>query len=63
MDALENFLVNVGRRKFLIPLYKALINSPEGKILAEKIYKKARPNYHFVSTVTIDKMLNINADL
>ncbi|RAU83499.1 aminopeptidase [Pontibacter arcticus] len=55
--ALETFLVNVGRRKFLIPLYKALLQTPEGKKKALAIYAKARPNYHAVSTVTIDDML------
>jgi hypothetical protein len=55
--ALEKFLVNVGRRKFLTPLYGALIKTPEGKQRAKAIYAKARPNYHFVSTNTLDAML------
>lgn len=55
--ALENFLVNVGRRKFLVPIYKALVATPEGKKKALAIYAKARPNYHAVSTVTLDEML------
>lgn len=55
--ALETFLTNVGRRKFLVPIYKALIATPEGKKKALAIYAKARPNYHAVSTVTLDEML------
>jgi leukotriene A-4 hydrolase/aminopeptidase len=55
--ALENFLVNVGRRKFLTPLYQALLKTPEGKERAKAIYAKARPNYHFVATNTLDAML------
>ncbi|KAA9345935.1 M1 family metallopeptidase [Adhaeribacter soli] len=55
--ALENFLTHVGRRKFLIPLYKALLESPEGRERAQAIYKKARTNYHAVSTATIDELL------
>jgi leukotriene A-4 hydrolase/aminopeptidase len=55
--ALEKFLVNVGRRKFLTPLYGALIKTPEGKQRAKAIYSKARPNYHFVATNTLDAML------
>lgn len=54
---MENFLTHVGRRKFLIPLYKALIITPEGKEKAVAIYKKARPNYHAVATSTIDELL------
>jgi aminopeptidase N len=55
--ALENFLVNVGRRKFLTPLYQALLKTDEGKQRAKAIYAKARPNYHFVATNTLDAML------
>lgn len=55
--ALDTFLTNVGRRKFLVPIYKALIATPEGKKKALAIYAKARPNYHTVSTVTLDEML------
>lgn len=55
--ALEVFLVNTGRRKFLTPLYKALIQTEEGKQMALDIYQKARPNYHSVSYNTMDDML------
>lgn len=57
--ALEKFLVKVGRRKFLTPLYKALL-AADKKELALDIYKKARPNYHFVSTNTMDELLGVN---
>ncbi|WP_207430838.1 M1 family metallopeptidase [Sabulibacter ruber] len=55
--ALEAFLVRVGRRKFLLPLYKALLQTEEGKTRARDIYRKARPNYHAVSTSTLDPLL------
>ena len=55
--ALEKFLTSVGRRKFLRPLYAALIETPEGKERARQIFAKARPGYHSVSAVTIDEML------
>jgi leukotriene-A4 hydrolase len=54
---LENFLVNVGRRKFLSPLYNELVKSPDGRKMANEIYAKARPNYHYVATSTFDKLL------
>ena len=55
---IEEFLTKIGRRKFLTPLYTALIEKDEsGKKIANKIYTKARPNYHFVSTNTIDQLL------
>jgi len=55
--AVEDFLVTVGRRKFLLPLYKELVKTPEGKELAKKIYEKARPNYHAVAYTTVDELL------
>jgi hypothetical protein len=55
---LESFLINTGRRKFLSPLYNELIKSEAGKKQAKDIYKRARPNYHFVATNTFDKLLN-----
>ena len=56
--SLENFLVNAGRRKFLVPLYGAMSKTESGMLMAKAIYQKARPNYHFVSTSTIDEMLS-----
>ena len=55
--ALERFLIEVGRRKFLVPLYTELKRTEEGTALAQRIYKQARPNYHSVSTQTIDELL------
>lgn len=55
--ALENFLRHVGRRKFLVPLYRALLAVPGGKARAQQIYKEARPNYHSVATGTLDALL------
>lgn len=55
--ALENFLLHVGRRKFLVSLYRALLAAPNGTARARAIYARARPNYHSVATGTIDAML------
>lgn len=55
--ALESFLTTVGRRKFLVPLYKELAKSETGKVRARQIYTKARGNYHSVSVGTIDEIL------
>ena len=53
---MEKFLINVGRRKFLTPTYKALVETGQ-KNLAVEIYAQARPNYHSVSTGTMDELL------
>ncbi len=61
-DALERFLTTVGRRKFLMPLYTQMIQTEKGKIMAQKIYEKARPNYHAVSVRSIDELLKWKAE-
>jgi len=53
---LEEFLVSVGRRKFLTPLYRALEETNLHERALE-IYDAARPNYHHVSRHTIDELL------
>lgn len=56
-DRLEQFLIEIGRRKFLTPLYRAMKET--GKTdMAIAIYEKARPNYHSVSTGTMDELLD-----
>ncbi len=57
--AIENFLINVGRRKFLRPLYTEFAKTPAGLVQAIQIYEKARPNYHSVSYNTIDEILGV----
>ena len=53
----EEFLIEVGRRKFLVPIYKALIEADPSKATAKAIYEKARDNYHAVSVETLDKLI------
>lgn len=55
--ALADFLHHVGRRKFLVPLYRALLAAPGGRARARAIYRRARPNYHSVATSTLDALL------
>ncbi len=54
---LEKFLMTVGRRKYIQPLYTAMAKTPEGAERALRIYEKARPGYHSVSQVSIDEVL------
>lgn len=57
-DRLRTFLVGVGRRKFLTPIYKAMVETGQTE-LARDIYKEARPNYHSVATGTMDELLGV----
>lgn len=54
---LEEFLVSVGRRKFLRPLYAELAKTDAGRRRALSIYRKARPGYHPIAVATIDEIL------
>jgi leukotriene-A4 hydrolase len=54
---LAEFLTAQGRRKFLEPLYRELVKSPEGRQRALRIYEKARPTYHPIAVATIDALL------
>lgn len=62
MQKLESFLTQQGRRKFLQPLYEKLAASEEGKLVANRIYRKARSGYHAVSRQTIDRILGVSVD-
>jgi leukotriene-A4 hydrolase len=53
---MEQFLIEVGRRKFVAPLYEELVKTNQ-KVLAEKIYSKARGNYHAVTIETVDNIM------
>ncbi|PIB37563.1 aminopeptidase [Reichenbachiella sp. 5M10] len=54
---LQEFLIHTGRRKFLMPLYKEMIKTAEGKRRAQEIYTLARPNYHSVAYNSLDPLL------
>ena len=56
---LKSFLVEVGRRKFLTPLYRAMKDTDQMD-MALDIYKQARPGYHAVATGTMDELLAWN---
>ena len=56
-NVMKEFLISVGRRKFLTPTYKALLDAGK-KDMAVEIYTLARPNYHSVATQTMDELLS-----
>jgi len=55
--AIKKFLMSVGRRKFLTPLYERLAKTEEGKDWAKEVFAKARPGYHAVSYQSIEEIL------
>ena len=51
---LESYLINIGRRKLIKPLYEDLMKTPAGAARARAIYAQARPNYHSIAVATLD---------
>jgi hypothetical protein len=55
--AMERYMVQIGRRKLIVPLYRDLAATPEGKALATKIYEKARDGYHAMTKDGVESAL------
>lgn len=55
---IRDFLIHVGRRKFLEPIYTELAKTPKNKQFAEKVFEKAQYFYHAISKNTIKTILN-----
>ena len=56
LQEMAQFITTVGRRKFIVPLYKALIETGNLE-KARNIYSVAKPNYHSVAIKTLDELL------
>ena len=56
-ERLRDYLVTIGRRKLVRPLYEALAETPEGRARALDIYRLARPGYHPITVDTVDQVL------
>ena len=54
---IEKFLIKVGRRKFLMPIYTALSKDRENLKWAKEVFEKAKENYHFISKSSVEKVL------
>jgi hypothetical protein len=50
---LRTFLIETGRRKYILPLYRALAVHPEDKEWARSVFKEAQGGYHSVSRNSI----------
>ena len=55
--ALENFLMTIGRRYLVRPVYQKLAETPDGLEFARRVYAEARPGYHSLTTNGIDPLL------
>ena len=56
--AMSKYLISIGRRKLIVPLYKELAQTEQGKAWALKVYQQARPGYHGLAQGTVDSVLS-----
>ncbi|RXZ65334.1 M1 family metallopeptidase [Pelagerythrobacter rhizovicinus] len=55
----EAFLAEVGRAKFVRPLFVTLMEEGDwGQPIAQRIYAKTRPSYHAVTRGSVDKVVD-----
>jgi aminopeptidase N len=54
---LQAFLMSVGRKKFVVPLYAALLKNPDDRAWALAVYKQARARYHPSTQAAVDKQM------
>ena len=57
VPALDAFLASMGRRKFVEPLFTALMASEWGKPIARRIYPRVRPTYHAIVASALDRIV------
>jgi len=53
---MKKFLNKVGRRKFLLPIYSALMEKEDDKAWAREVFNEAKEHYHFVSKSSIEAL-------
>jgi hypothetical protein len=57
-ESAEQFLTSQGRRKFVAPLFQALMDQGGwGRAAAKRIYAEARPGYHPLTIGTVDEIV------
>ncbi len=54
---LESYLVGIGRIWLISPLYRKLVETPQGQEIARQIYRKARPGYHALTVAIMDEIV------
>ena len=55
--AMEEYMIRIGRRKLIVPLYRDLAVTAEGKALASRIFAKAKDGYHSIARTSVEQIL------
>jgi hypothetical protein len=53
--------VSIGRLKLIRPLYEDLLRSPAHAAFARRVYAEARPGYHAIAQLALDKVMQEEA--
>ena len=57
-EAMAAFMQRVGRRKLIMPIYEALVKTPEGLKFAQDVFAKARPGYHPITATSVQAAID-----
>ncbi|HWS76875.1 MAG TPA: M1 family metallopeptidase [Thermomonas sp.] len=52
------FLERVGRRKLIMPTYKALVETTGGLAFAQQVFARAKPGYHPITTGSVQETID-----
>ena len=55
--AIETFLVAIGRRKLVMPVWEALAATPDGLAFAQGVFAKAKPGMHPITANSVEGAL------
>ncbi len=55
--AIAAFLERVGRQRLVMPIYRALAETPDGLDFARKTFARAKPNYHPITAASVEALL------
>ncbi|MBA3397632.1 MAG: M1 family metallopeptidase [Deltaproteobacteria bacterium] len=55
--AIIAFVERVGRRKLIMPIYRALVATPEGLAFAKRTFARVRTNYHPMTIASVQEVL------
>ena len=56
-EAMAAYMVRIGRRYLVVPLYEELAKTPEGLAFARSVYAKAKPGYHPITQASVESAL------
>ena len=56
-EPMSKYLVGIGRRKLVVPLYEELAKTPANKAWAEQVFARAKPGYHPLTQKTVAEKL------